>query len=41
MFLLAAGVEAGEAVTEHELLHIDLKRALPDSVNQKIKIEKG
>jgi HSP20 family molecular chaperone IbpA len=41
MFLLAAGVKAGEAVTEHELLHIDLKRALPDPVIQKIKIEKG
>ena len=40
MFLPAAGVEVGETVTEHGLLHLDLKRDLPDLVIQKIKIEK-
>ena len=39
MFLPAAGVEVGETVTEHGLLHLDLKRDLPDLVIQKIKIE--
>ena len=40
-FLLADGVEVGEAIMEHGLLHIDLKRALPDTVIQKIKIKRG
>lgn len=40
-FLLADGVEVGEAVMEHGLLHVDLKRALPETVIQKIKIKRG
>jgi HSP20 family molecular chaperone IbpA len=40
-FLLADGVEVGEAIMEHGLLHVDLKRALPETVIQKIKIKRG
>ena len=40
-FVLADGVDVGAAVMEHGLLHIDLKRALPETVIQKIKIKKG
>ena len=41
IFLLADGVEVGEAIMEHGLLHVDLKRALPETVIQKIKIKRG
>jgi HSP20 family molecular chaperone IbpA len=37
-FVLADGVEVGGAVMEHGLLHIDLKRAVPDAVVQTIAI---
>lgn len=40
-FVLADGVEVGEAVMENGLLHIDLKRALPETVVQTINIKKG
>ena len=40
-FVLADGVDVGEAIMEHGLLHIDLKRALPETVIQKIEIKKG
>ena len=41
IFLLDDGVEVGEAIMEHGLLHVDLKRALPETVIQKIKIKRG
>lgn len=37
-FVLADGVEVGDAKTEHGLLHIDLERAVPDRIVQTIKI---
>ncbi|MEM7472083.1 MAG: Hsp20 family protein [Pseudomonadota bacterium] len=40
-FVLADGVDVAGAVTENGLLHIDLERAVPDSIVQTIKIEKG
>lgn len=40
-FVLADGVEVGQAVMENGLLHLDLKRAEPESVVQRIAIEKG
>ena len=40
-FVLADGVDVGAATMEHGLLHIDLKRALPETVIQKIEIKKG
>ena len=40
-FVLADGVAVGAAFMEHGLLHIDLKRALPETVIQKIEIKKG
>ncbi len=40
-FVLADGVEVGEATMENGLLHIDLKRAQPETVVQAIKINKG
>ena len=40
-FVLADGVEVGEAVMENGLLHVDLTRAQPDSIVQKITIRKG
>ena len=40
-FVLAEGVDVGEAITENGLLHVDLTRAVPDSVVQKINIRKG
>ncbi|GAB4283956.1 MAG: Hsp20 family protein [Roseovarius sp.] len=40
-FVLADGVEVGEAVLENGLLHIDLKRAHPETVVQTIKIKRG
>lgn len=40
-FVLADGVEVGEAIMENGLLHVDLTRAKPDTVVQTIKIKKG
>lgn len=40
-FVLADGVEIGDAVMENGLLHVDLRIIRPDSVVQTIKIKKG
>lgn len=40
-FVLADGVEVGEALIENGLLHVDLTRARPDTVVQTISIKKG
>ena len=40
-FVLAEGVDVGEAVMENGLLHIDLNRSVPDRVIQTIEIRKG
>ena len=40
-FVLADGVEVGEAVMQNGLLHVDLTRAVPDAVVQTINIRKG
>jgi HSP20 family molecular chaperone IbpA len=40
-FVLADGVEVGEAVMENGLLHVDLTRATPETVVQTINIRKG
>ncbi len=39
-FVLADGVEVGEAVMENGLLHVDLNRAVPNSVVQTIEIRR-
>ena len=40
-FVLAEGVDVGEAIMENGLLHVDLTRAVPESVVQTINIRKG
>lgn len=40
-FVLADGVDVGEATIENGLLHVDLTRAVPDRVIQTIAIKKG
>ncbi|MEP2889699.1 Hsp20 family protein [Tateyamaria sp.] len=40
-FVLAEGVDVGEAVMENGLLHVDLTRSMPDTVVQTINIRKG
>ena len=40
-FVLADGVEIGEAVMENGLLHVDLTQAKPETVVQTITIKKG
>ncbi|WP_150121572.1 Hsp20 family protein, partial [Sulfitobacter sp. HI0023] len=40
-FVLADGVDVGEAVMENGLLHVDLTQAKPESVVRTIKIRKG
>ncbi len=40
-FVLADGVEVGEAVMENGLLHVDLFRSQPETVVQTIQIKKG
>lgn len=40
-FVLAEGVEVGEAVMENGLLHVDLSRIEPETVVQTINIRKG
>ena len=40
-FVLADGVDVGEALMENGLLHIDLTRAVPEKTVQTIQIKKG
>lgn len=40
-FVLAEGVEVGEALMENGLLHVDLFQSQPETVVQTIKIKKG
>lgn len=40
-FVLADGVEVGEAIMENGLLHVDLTQAKPETVVQTIQIKKG
>ncbi len=40
-FVLADGVDVGQAELENGLLHVDLSRAKPESVVQTIEIKKG
>ena len=40
-FVLADGVDVGEAVLENGLLHVDLTRHVPESVVQTIKIKRS
>lgn len=40
-FVLADGVEVGEAVMENGLLHIDLTRRAPETVVQQVKIRRS
>jgi HSP20 family molecular chaperone IbpA len=40
-FVLADGVEVGGADLDHGLLHIDLRRSVPDAVVQTIRIGRG
>jgi HSP20 family molecular chaperone IbpA len=40
-FVLAEGVDVGEAIMENGLLHVDLTRAVPERVVQTINIKKG
>lgn len=40
-FVLADGVDVGEAVMENGLLHVDLTRSVPERVIQTISIKKG
>ena len=41
MFVLADGVDVGEAVMGNGLLHVDLTRSRPETVVQTINIKKG
>jgi HSP20 family molecular chaperone IbpA len=41
MFVLADGVDVGEAQMENGLLHVDLRRQVPETVVQTINIKKG
>ncbi|CUH51027.1 Hsp20 family protein [Shimia sp. R11_0] len=40
-FVLADGVEVGEAIMENGLLHVDLTQAKPEAIVQTIQIKKG
>lgn len=40
-FVLADGVDVGEAIMENGLLHVDLTRAKPQTIVQTINIKKG
>ena len=40
-FVLADGVDVGDALIENGLLHVDLTRSVPDRVVQTISIKKG
>ena len=41
MFVLADGVDVGEAIMENGLLHVDLTQAVPETIVQTINIKKG
>jgi len=41
VFVLAEGVEVGEAAIENGLLHLDLTQSVPDSIVKTIAIKKG
>lgn len=41
MYVLADGVEVGEAIMENGLLHVDLTQATPETIVQTINIKKG
>ena len=40
-FVLAEGVDVGQAIMENGLLHIDLTQNIPETVVQKIKIRRA
>ncbi len=40
-FVLAEGVDVGEAVMENGLLHVDLTRQVPDTVVQTVRIKRS
>ncbi len=40
-FVLADGVDVGEAIVENGLLHVDLTQSMPETVVKTIKIKKG
>ena len=40
-FVLAEGVDVGDATMENGLLHIDLTQVMPETVVQTIKIKRG
>ena len=40
-FVLAEGVDVGDAIVENGLLHIDLTQVLPETVVKTVKIKKG
>ena len=40
-FVLADGVEVGEAIMENGLLHVDLRRIEPEPVVQRVAIKRG
>ena len=40
-FVLAEGVNVGDAIIENGLLHVDLTQTMPETVVQTIKIKKG
>ncbi len=40
-FVLAEGVDVGDAIIENGLLHVDLTQNLPETVVQTIKIKRG
>ncbi len=40
-FVLADGVDVGEAIMENGLLHVDLTRSVPERIVQTINIKKG
>ena len=40
-FVLADGVDVAGAAMENGLLHVDLRRAVPEKIVQTIRIEKG
>ena len=41
MYVLADGVEVGEAIMENGLLHVDLTQAMPETIVKTINIRKG
>ena len=40
-FVLADGVDVGEALMENGLLHVDLSRHVPDTVVQTVRIKRS